>query len=377
MTRKLLLAVALFALCVGAHAQPIPGPPAGAVTAALMQTFCNGTSGDLIASSGTTTLTGPACYRNVTLTGTATLNNGGFPIFVSGTLDLTNTTQACSITARISNGGNASGATGGAIAALVGYSVPPGGNPTAGATGTTTTGSAATNISGATKAIGGDSSNAGTGGTSGTTSHAGSAGGAGFTVAIARPPLNYPFPWAFIGTSGTFSSYTSFIGGVGGAGGGGGGGDGSSAGGGGGAGGVGGEGLYILAATINRGAGTGAGVLCAKGGTGGTGATGTGGNAGGGAGGSGGGGGPIVVVAGSLIGSVATNAMDVSGGNGGNGGSGSGSGLSGAGSPAGNGGSTTVDVLSAGTYTLGPQNAVPSPPSGATGGTAAVSRANL
>lgn len=317
---------------------------AGAAVSA--QFFGDGSDGDLVAGSGTTTLSRDAFYRNVTLSGTARININGNRLFVSGTLDLSGYTGTVPAIYRgVSDGtagGTGSGSAGGSGAALQGAGTineSSAGGAGGGGGGGTNAGAQGTGGTVPTVCGGGVSGSGGAGGTG-----SGSTGGASRAGAFFTPQA---IRWA---TPGPYWRGTNLIfGGAGGAGGGGGG-AGLSGGGGGGGGGGAGGGMYVGIRRLIVSASTPAGAISARGGNGGVGAS-RGGisGAGGGGGGSGGGGGFMIVVIGEKTGPTITNLFDANGGAGGNGGTGGPSGgFGGQGGSGGGGGQVSVWVLNTG-----------------------------
>lgn len=279
--------------------------------------FCTGSAGNLTSSSGTTTLTAPTCYNNVTLSGTAAVKTSGWPMFVLGTLDLS-AAPAGAITAHGTTGVgvNASGGTGGTgNTANAGDRITPaGGGSGAGGTGNTTTGSGTTVGTAVTFGVGPVS---GAGGAGGNGVSAGASGAAGGTVGSA---FTFPYPTLNFFASSSSQQSLSIVANSGAGGGGNGGGDSVNAGGGGGGGGSGSGAVVLFANTIARGSNATAGVISVAGTVGGNGAAGVAGTAGGGGGGGGGAGGFAYIVYRNITGSVITNGIDVSGGSGGVGG---------------------------------------------------------
>ncbi|MDB5491449.1 MAG: hypothetical protein JWO78_1298 [Micavibrio sp.] len=324
--------------------------------------FGDGSDGNVTLSSGTTTLTRDMYYNNLTLSGTASINNGVFRIFVAGTLDLTAAPAGAIIAAAAATGGNASANTGGAATnqTALGANKPIGigMNSVAGSNGSNAAG-----IAGAASAIatffgglggcGGNGEKGGngaasTGGSIGTSSLA---GGCDPRYATLAPFYYGSVPLISAGQCG--------------ASGGGGGGDGGASGGGG-AGGAGGNPVVIYANTISRGASTATGCITTTGGNGGNGGVPTSGNRGGGAGGSGGGGGPVYIVYKTLTGTGKSGAITSIGGSGGNGGNGIGTGMGGYGGAGGKGGAVIL-VQIGGTVSCGFGTRTASP-SGLAGG---------
>lgn len=245
--------------------------------------FGNGIDGDLIISSGTTTLTKDMFYNNVVISGSASIITNGFKLYCLY-LDLTSA-PSDAIKWNGNNGSDGSGGTGGAGGAgLISGSV--GGSSAGGHGGNTdNAGSDASTIS----FLAGGSGGHGTGGWGGNIN----AGAGNISNG------NYRLPY--------FDH--NLINGVsllnGGGSGGGGGGDHPIGGGGGGASGAG--VVSIFAKTINRGSSTQSSAIQAVGGTGGN-CINTSGFGGGG------GGGFIYIVCNKLIGTIAVNCLDASGG---------------------------------------------------------------
>src|ERR1700677_5177942 len=115
----------------------------------------DGSDGNAVISSGTTTLSRDMFYGNLTINGTGQIATNGFRIFVAGILDLT----AAPVGAINANGGagaNDSGSTGGAITAInVTGSVGVGGVGTVGANGVVGNGAASTSPTAPVSANGG------------------------------------------------------------------------------------------------------------------------------------------------------------------------------------------------------------------------------
>lgn len=341
-------------------------PIAHAAAASLLSTFGDGSSGDLTASSGTTTLTADAFYKNVTLTGTARINTAAYRLYVSEVLDVSGAG-----TGAIYNDGTAGGASPGTTAGASANGVTAtttgaSGGSTGGATGATGNGNQATAPTNQNHANGGGGGASGAGG---------SGNGGATTGGASRSGANVATPLVIRSVKHDLIKMTSatgiqlLIGGAGGAGGGSGGGDGGSSGGGGG-GGSGGGVLFVFARFINRGGSTGAGCFSALGGAGGNGGT-NGANRGGGGGGSGGGGGWIYMAYQTLLGSTATDACKATGGAGGTGGNGGGTGNGGNGGGGGSGGRITLINLGTGNITVvapGTAGDAGSAGSGTTGG---------
>lgn len=329
--------------------------------------FGNGADGNITISAGTTTLSAPAYYNNLTLNGTGVLSPSRFRVFVAGTLDIT----AAQVGAVLGNGitGNSpanqnggSGGSGQAVAELGASNA--GGSGGSSTTTTGVTGSANTTV----LVMGGG--RGGTGGTGG--SGAGGSAVAANTGGLFTAARSVPYP------ADQLIQYTSgslrFVeGGSGGGGGSGGAGSGTQTGGGGGGGGSAGHVLYIAARRINRGASTPAGCVTVNGGNGGNGFTPANVNTGGGAGGGGGGGGYVYLMFEELLGSSATF-IRANGGSGGTGANGQGTGQAGTGGNGGNGGRVTLIDLKAGTVTetTGSAGSAASGTTGGAGGTLAV-----
>ena len=289
--------------------------------------FGSGGDGDQTISSGTTTLTQDAHYRNLTISGTGKLNVNGHRVFVSEVCDLSNA-PADAITASGGAGSigpaqsttptAAPGGTGGTLGTIgVGRTGGVGGTSTA----LDGSGTAPGTGNAASPGNGGSGGNGGAGGNSNGPS--GRAGGGAQTGAAATLPLVYLHfaPNQLRGAS-------MLLGGAGGAGGSLGGTDGITAtpdglGGNGGGGGAGGGCIFLSARILNRGGSTAAGAISSNGGDGG-GVTANihNGDTGAGGGGGGGGGGFITLVYGSLLGSAVTNLIKANGGTGGTGGDG-------------------------------------------------------
>jgi hypothetical protein len=319
--------------------------------------FGSGADGDLIASSGTTTLTRDAHYRYVRPSGTASISLGAYRLYACIGIDLRNSPQAATFSRAQNNGTAASGATGGGVTAgatLV--TLPLSGGSTAGGTGTTTTCSQPSTPTTATISDGGIGGAGGLGGANGA-AQAGTAGGASPASPTTTPALvgyiqNY-------NVTSTLTAAAPIVGGLGGAGGGCGRGDGSNAGGGGGGGGSGRAPMALSARYLWRDAtNTPAGTFNLKGLTGGAGAAGVGGTAGGGAGGGGGGGGWFSGNFYQLLGTASASAIDISGGTGGAGGNGVSTGLGGDGGTGGSSGYCSITVAYPASFTASAVNSV-------------------
>ncbi len=274
----------------------------------------DGSDGNVVISSGTTTLTRDMYYNNLTLNGTGVLNTANYRIYVLGVLDIS-AAQTGAIIIDGADGASGIGNQHGANAtAPVAGSVGAGSVGSNGVNGTPSVGGNGTNGTVASVSNGGASGAGGTGGS-------GSAGAAGTAGTGATPAASFPirrFEQALL-------SGTALIGGgAGGGSGSPGNGNGSGSGGGSGTGGTGAGVLAIYANIINRGTNTNGSIIRARGGVGGGGGFPSGGNEGGGAGSGGGGGGWIFIAYNALAGSTITNALSVAGGAGGLGGNGSG-----------------------------------------------------
>lgn len=337
---------------------------------AFIQFFGDGSDGNVVISSGATTLTRDMYYNNLTINGTGGIIVNGYRIFVKEILDLS-AAPTISIRRLASAGGNATGATAGsgggagATGSLLSGSL--GANGGSGNTGAGTVGVSA--ISASTNNGGGGAGGGSDGGQGGAPALAAGANAGATTTtntqnSFLKPEINF-----FRGTN-------AITGGSGGAGGGGGTGDGVNAGGGGGGGGAGGSVLTIYARTINKSSITANRAISSYGRDGGNGGNGVGGNAGGGGGGAGGGGGWIYICYAELIGSTTTlGVIDASGGNGGIGGNGVGTGRGGRGGHGGYGGRITLVNLLTGTVSetnnttiIGSSATLPTTSSGTTGG---------
>lgn len=296
--------------------------------------FGAGTTGNLTISSGTTTITVAAFYNNVTISGTAQIFLQNTPLYVAGTLDLSNA-PANAINMNGNNGSNSGSATGGAAGTTSGSGAWGSANiaGSAGATGTTAAGTQAASTG--TPSLLVSSNTAGTGGAGG--SGASGAGGAARAPAAA---LRISWPETLI-SNGWFhvlgNAYTQ--GGWPAPGGSSGSGDGTQLGRGGGGGGAGAGCIFIFAKNITVGGSTATSAISCRGGNGGNGANGAAGNIGGGGGGAGAGGGLIYLVYETITGN-STDTLDASGGQGGAGGNGFGTGNGGNGG--GGGGTGTI-----------------------------------
>lgn len=327
-----------------------------------IQSFGDGSDGNVTLSAGTTTLTRSMYYNNLTLTGSAKIVTAGFRVFIKGTLDL----SAAGVGAINWNGNSGVGATtqvgGAAGAALVASAVGGSAAGSAGATGVAGVGAVSAAPGAATPSNGGAGGASGVGGTG--TSGAGGASGAGGTSTV---------PATIRYFAAEFNRGASLIvGGAGGDGGASGAGDGGNLGRGGGGGGGGAGILIILANTITKSGATPAGAISAIGGVGGNGATAALGAVGGGGGGGGAGGGWIYLAYNSLAGPVVTDLLVASGGDGGVGGNGFLTGGGGGGGSGGNGGKINILLATSndGVEVIGSAGAAGSAPSGINGGAA-------
>lgn len=300
-------------------------------------------------------------YNNLTIgAGAAFTLTNGYWVYVADTLDLT-ACPANGIRFVANAGGNASGTAAGAQAgAQTGLGVGAGQRGNTASAGGTTTGTQSPALTAAQASNGRVAGTSGAGGTG--SSGAGGAARAP-SAATDQTPSRIATNW--------LNGITLILGGGGGSGGGSGGGDGT-AGGGSGAGGNGGGCIVIFARRINRGAGTAAQAIQARGGAGGNGGVPAGGNRGGGGGGSGGAGGTIYIVYEELLGTPATNALDVTGGAGGAGGNGTGTGTGGNAGGGGEGGKVVLINALTGVITqfAGPAATAGNAASGTTGGAA-------
>lgn len=347
--------------------------------------YGDGSDGALSASSGNTNLSRPTYYTDVTLTSTATLTESGQPLFVSGTLDLSNA-QAGAIrgcAASVVNGGNgvAIAAVGGAASTITNVatqqlmgSFASG----AGALSSTTAGAQAAAVTAPVNVFGGASGAGGAGGAGSGGAGGASRAGASATATHRIRSFSPTLPRALNTASVTLeiSSGASAPGGSGG--GGNGTQNGSTGGGGGGCQ----QNVVIFARRIVVGPSTPAGVISCAGGNGGNGGNASAVNAGCGGGGGGGGGGLVYIVTNEVAGSAA-NAIAATGGAGGNGGTVvSGTGTGGNGGTGGAGGQIVIVNLSLGTITAvqgvaGSAGSVGSGGSGGTGGAGGACSASL
>jgi hypothetical protein len=336
-----------------------------------LQFFGDGADGNVTISSGTTVLARDMYYDNLTINGTGALDCAGYRVFVKTLLDLT-AAPAGAIMRPTLNGGNASGATGGAHGGVLASGTIPGsGAAQSGQSGGLGVGQPSVNYGPAQHTLGGRTGRPGRSGAGGAT--AGSVAQT-FTAFDHRHKhlglyldlsINGPIIQTlenilgFIGASG--GGATPFSGGGGGA-------IGSPA-----------ALLAIFAREISRGVSTASGAIRTKGGAGGNGAQGTGTGTGGGSGGPGGGGGYLMLVFESLSGALANDAIDVSGGNAGTSANGQGTGSGANGSDGGGGGVVVMFDLGAGTITesRGPAGTTGGAASGTTAGAAGIGGAFL
>jgi hypothetical protein len=347
----------------------------------VLESFGDGSDGNVSLSSGVTTLVRDMFYNNLTLSGTAQIKTAGYKIFVSGILDIT----AAQVGAIINSGGNGANATtqtGGAVGlATVSITVGAGAIGTAGATGVV---GAGVQASAANAGQNGGSSNISGGSGAGGPNAAGTAGALGRAGTV----VVNPFPVRRYETN-LLRGVTLIVAGSGGPGGSAGSGDGTTVANscGGGGGGAGGGIVAIWANTINRDASTPASCIQVLGGNGGNGRSGAAAAAsagvGGGGGGSGAAGGWIFIQYNSLTGTTGTNCLDASGGSGGNGGNGfNGVGgttaAGGTGGSGGNGGRITLLNVktSVGSDTLVGAGGTGNANTGITGGTGGASGSN-
>ena len=344
----------------------------------------SGCDGDLVISSGTTTLTGAKEYNSVTILGSGVLNTAGWPVSVRTFTDISQA-GAGAIMCNGAAANAASGATGGAGVIAGGnkisrpwalYTAPTGG------TGNTTTGTNPTQSNAtvpfSSAGNGGDGATGGNGVSSGAAGLVGQALNSSGVLDVEFNPRM--LAWN-VSTTQAIQAWAGLYGGPGGQGGG----DAVNAGGGGGGAGTPGGPLiwnsrWIIRNTLT----TAAGVFQSNGSNGGAGGAAAGGNAGGGAGGGGGSGGFASISFETLLGSPVTNAIQCIGGTGGAGGNGAGTGKGGNGGKGGGAGAivktqfggtparTTVQAFTAGTA-----GSTTSTATGAPGGAGATAQTNL
>lgn len=337
---------------------------------------------DLIAISGTTTLSGPTYYRNVTPTGSAKIVTNGWPLYICGNLDLSNASAGAinwDGTDSTNNAADVASLTGGGMIGPTAVSsdiAPRGGaGGTAGGAGSI---SGSSSITQSTPSNGGAT---GPGGAGGTAAGGATAGGAGATTtgSISRRSFRSWFTEYLVWSGGTATPIKGASHGAGGGGGGGGGGGSPVGGHGGGGGGAAGP-VVIYVRKIITGASTPAGVIRSKGGNASAATNGTSGTtngSGGGGGGAGGGGGGVYVFCGERSGPTVANGIDSSSGTptaGGNGTVGSSTnGAGGVGGGCSGGGEVLFIDYSSGTvrYAAPSATVAGSAASGTTGGAAA------
>ena len=266
--------------------------------------FGNGGDGSLTTSSGTTSISVPKYYTDVTISGTASLSVTGAFLHINGTLDITNAPAAAIVNAP-NNGSNAAatvgGGGGGAIAASYLPGSQGGGAGPNGGTGAGTQASAV-GVYNPSMMLSNAAASGGKGGNAG-------ANNGGAARACTAPTQFFHITWfERVFAAWTGAAFTTIKGGPGAAGGSSGAGDGTAGGGGGGGGGGAGQ-LWIAAKTISRGGSTAASAIKCVGGNGGNGGVPAGGNRGGGGGGCGAGVGWVDLTYYTLIGSTATNSI--------------------------------------------------------------------
>ncbi len=246
------------------------GGPQGPAQTQVIESYGDGSDGNVLISSGTTTLVRDMFYNNLTLSGTGQIVTGGYRVFVKGILDIT-AAQAGAIINNGGNGGNASSQTGGSAGtATTAATVGAGGAAGAGGTGVVGAGVEPASATGGQN--GGSSNAAGASGAGGPNSGptGGGASRAGSTVAGTLPIRRYEVD--------LLKGITLITGGAGAPGGSAGSGDGTTVGNscGGGGGGAGGGILPIWANTLNRASTTPTSCIQAMGGYGGNGRNGQG-----------------------------------------------------------------------------------------------------
>lgn len=317
--------------------------PAALSEAQMRMLFGGGDDGDQVISSGTTTLTQDAYYRNLTINGTGSLSTNGWRVFVQNVLDL----SAAPINAIHRNGGNGASATGtvlgaGGVAIAVSGLLGAGTNGADGNNGGSGAGTQGVAATAPDPSNGGSSGASGAGGLG-----ASGAGGASRAGAVAVNPARFNLRDPLMRND-TSSVMTAVKGGAGGPSGGGGGGDGTGGGGSGGGGAGGGVvDIYALVLRVDVG-GTSSAAISSRGGNGGGGGVPAGGNRGGGGGGAGGGGGYVRLTVGYVVGAK-SGLVDCSGGTGGGGANKTGTGVVGNGAQGGTGGGIDIWRLAAGT----------------------------
>src|SRR5271166_5069005 len=160
----------------------------GPAQTSVLESFGDGSDGNITIASGTTTLVRDMYYNNLTINGTGILNVAGYRVFVLGTFDIS-AAQVGAVISNATSGATATTQTGGVTgtgitAATVGGS----GNGTAGTTGTAAAGTTAAAPAAQTPANGGAGGASGSGGAGNTGgANAGGPSGAGGTVALALP----------------------------------------------------------------------------------------------------------------------------------------------------------------------------------------------
>ena len=292
--------------------------------------YGDGSDGDVVISSGKTTLTSNLYAASLTISGTGKLRPNGFSIYAHK-LDLT-AAPAVAIEANGNEGTSVASTTGGSGAtspAPTGAVWSVGQAGAGGRDGSTGNGSIGYATSAA-LATGGQGSAGGAAGGNGATGSGGAAATPGSFTAIQLGAIAHS--WR--------NGSALFVAGTGGVGGSSGGGNGGTAGAGGGGGGSGGGTIAIFARCIYV-DGAAVGAISAKGGAGGNSTRASTTGCGGGSGGGGGGGGCVYIVTDAVVG-VGTDIIDVSGGDGGDPSDGSATSESGTGGHGGNGGVARV-----------------------------------
>jgi hypothetical protein len=239
------------------------GGPTGPSATQVLESFGDGSDGNLTVSSGLTTLTRDMFWNNLTINSTGQINTVGYKIFVAGTLDISAAGTAAIYNSG-GNGGNTNNQNGGAVGtAPLGATVGAPGAGSSGATGVIGAGvQAPAAVSGGNGGSGNAAGASGNGGTNASPT-SGAAGRAGAAVASALPIRRFE--------QNLIRGATLITSASGGSGGSAGSGDGTtlanSCGGGGG--GAGGGIVAIWANTINRSNSTGASAIQVTGGVGG------------------------------------------------------------------------------------------------------------
>jgi len=230
-----------------------------------IQSYGDGSDGDVTLNSGTTTLTRDMYYNNLTINGTASLRPAGFRVFVMGTLDLT-AAPALAIASFGGTGGN-SATNGGGAAGAAPHTANTLGTGTAGSAGGTGGTGAGAQAGAPTNVTVGDGGAGGNGSAGGSGNAGANAGGAARAGASVSNPVSFRrYDVNFI------RGVLQVASGGGGGGGGSGGGDGVNSGRGGGGGGGAGGLIAVFAKNINRGGSTAVGAISIIGGNGGNGA---------------------------------------------------------------------------------------------------------